>query len=252
MSKERISSLIIVHFSELSPNHNPTWPDAHQRFGATQVNFDHVLLVSNDLFLTVFLLSYTKLQKLPDDFERVTFLQDLQCKVAEKKVCQEMEAKVMLVWGFLIISGSHVLIRSEHSKNQLLGIARYFKINVTQPEGWGDGILGAIGLKKDAESNKKKILLRCLSCAIFAIFTVHFNNGNERFSIEYEEALTELKSALSNKKFADIRMTGLQALSLIESKKETMLDNFSNTISSLIRMFYQDSFLTTIEYFNNW
>lgn len=228
----------------MSPNHNPTWSDANQRFGASPVNFDQSLLIDN---------SYTKLQRFPDDIDRVTFLQALQFKLAEKKTSQEMEAKVMLLWGFLIMSGGHVLLRSEHSKNQLLGIARYFKMHVTRPEGWGEGILGAIGLRKDTESNKKKILLRCLCCAIFAIFTVQFKDPNDfRPLSEYDDSLTELKNALSNKKYADVRMMGLQALSLVENKKETMLVKFNNMICSLIRLFYEDSFLNTIEYCNHW
>lgn len=238
----------------MSPNHNPTWPDASDRFGTATVNFDQNLLINNDLLLATYLLSYTKLQTLPDDVDRVTFLQDLQFKLAEKKTSQEMESKAMLLWGFLIMSGAHVLMRSEHSKNQLLGIARYFKLSVTQPEGWGEGILGAIGLRKDLQSSRNKILLRCLSCAIFAIFTVQFKDPNDfRPVTEYEDSLAELKSALSNKKFADVRTLGLQALSLIENRKETMLDKFNTTICSLIRLFYQDSsFLNTIEYLNHW
>lgn len=237
----------------MSPSHNPTWKDAHQRFGGAQVNFDQNLLLTNDLFLTIYVLSCSKLQILPDDIDRVTFLQDLQCKLAEKKSSQEMEAKIMLLWGFLIMSGGHILLRSEHSKNQLLSIARFFKMNVTQPEGWGEGLLGAIGLRKDAQSNNKKILLRCLACAVFAIFTVQYKDPNDfRALAEYEESLTELKNALSNKKFADVRMNGMQALSIIENKKETMINKFNDTICSLIRLFYEDSFLNSMEYLNQW
>lgn len=143
--------------------------------------------------------------------------------------------------------------RSDASKRQLLIIGRYFQVNIAQPEGWGDGLLGAIGLRKDGQSNKKKILLRCLSCAIFAVFSGPCKDSLDiQTSTEYETAMNELKSALSNKKFADVRMIGLQAISLIESKKETMLDGFTDTISNLIRMFYQESYLNTIEYFYHW
>lgn len=205
--------------------------------------------MNNDLFLAVHLLSYIKLQFLPDDIDRVTFLQDLQTKLAERKTSEASEAKAALLWGFLIMSGAHIMKRSESSKRQLLIMARYFQVNIAQPEGWGDGLLGAIGLRKDGQSNKKKILLRCLSCAIFAIFSG--NSGTET-STEYENALTELKSALSNKKFADVRMLGLQAISLIEEKKFAMLDGFNDTISNMLRMFYQDPFMNSIEYFYHW
>lgn len=196
--------------------------------------------------MAVHLLSYIKLLSLPDDIDRVVFLQDLQKQLSERKTCEATESKAALLWGLLIMSGGHITMRSEASKRQLLVIARYFQFNIAQPEGWGDGLLGAIGLKKDGQSNKKKILLRCLSCAIFAIFS------GMNTSSEYENAMTELKTALSNKKFADVRMVGLQAISLIEEKREKMLDNFNDTISSMLRMFYQESYLNTIEYFYHW
>lgn len=214
-----------------------------------QVNFDQHLLINNDLFLATYLLSYIKLRNLPDDIDRVTFLQDLQSKLADKKTTEATEAKVALLWGFLIMSGGYIMTRSETSKKQLLIVARYFQVNVAQPEGWSDGLLGVIGLRKDGQSNKKKVLLRCFSCAIFAIFT---NSQDSPPSSEYENAMTELKTALSNKKFADVRMVGLQAISLIENKRTTMLDGFNNTISNLIRMFYQEPYLSSIEYFYHW
>lgn len=237
----------------MSPQHNPTWPDANNRFGSTQVNFDQHLLLNNELFLATHLLSYIKLQNLPDDIDRVTFLQDLQTKLSDRKTTEATEAKAALIWGFLIMSGAHIMKRSAASKRQLLIIARYFQVNLAQPEGWGDGLLGAIGLRKDGQSNKKKILLRCFSCAIFAIFSGPCKDSHDlQTSSEYENAMTELKNALSNKKFADVRMVGLQAISLIESKKETMLDGFTDTISSMIRMFYQEPYLNSIEFFYHW
>lgn len=235
---------------DLSPNHSPTWTDAHQRLGSAQVSFDQHLLINNDLFLAVHLLSYIKLQNLPDDIDRVTFLQDLQMLLAERKTSEATEARAALLWGFLIMSGGYLMKRSEVSKKQLLIIARYFQVNIAQPEGWGDGLLGAIGLRKDGQSNKKKILLRCLSCAVFAIFTKP--SLDAQTSSEYETAMTELKSALSNKKFADVRTMGLQAISLIESKKEAMIDGLNDTISKMLRIFYQESFLNSIEFLCNW
>lgn len=244
-------NFILNRHPELSPNHNPTWPDAHQRFGTMNINFDAAQLINNEYFLAVHLLSYIKLQHLDDDVDRVTFLQDLQNKLADKKTSESIEGNAVLLWGFLIMSGGHIMMRSEVAKNQLLITARYFQVQMTQPEGWGEGLLGAIGLKRDAQSNKKKILLRCLSCAIFAIFTTK-GSPMHQAETEYENAMLELKGALSNKKFTDVRMTGMQAISLIESKKETMLDGFVDTICGMIRMFYQEPFLNSIEYLYHW
>lgn len=234
----------------MTPTHNPSWPDAYQRFGLN-VTFDHQLLIDNDLFLSLHFLSYIKLLNLSDDHDRVEFLQEVQSKLALKKTCEENEAKACLMWSFLIMSGGHIMKRSDISKNQLLIIARFFQVNLTQPEGWGEGLLGAIGLKKDDQSNLKKILLRCFSCAIFSIFTA---SGIQTLSStnEYEAAMNELKNTLSNKKYGDVRMQGLQAISLIESRQDKMLDQLNDTITKILRIFYHDSFLNSIEYFYHW
>lgn len=215
------------------------------------MNFDHQLLIENDLFLSLHLLSYIKLLNLPDDHDRVEFLQDVQSKLALRKTSEDTEAHSNLVWAFLIMSGGHILKRSTLSKNQLLIIARYFQVNLTQPEGWGEGLLGVIGLKRDVQSNKKKILLRCFSCAIFAIFIAP---GSQTLSSanEYEGAMTELKTTLSNKKYGDVRMQALQAISLIESRKDNMIDQLIDTVTKMLRMFYHESFLSSIEYFYHW
>jgi hypothetical protein len=181
----------------------------------------------------------------------VEYIQEVQTKLALRKTTESTEASACLLWSFLIMSGGHIMKRSEMSKNQLLAIGRFFQVNLTQPEGWGEGLLGAIGLKRDDQSNKKKILLRCFSCSIFAIF---LRPGSQTLatSNEFENAMTELKNTLSNKKYADVRMLGLQAISLIESRKENMLDNLNDTITKTLRMFYHDSFLNSIEYFYHW
>lgn len=183
-----------------------------------------------------------------DDFDRVSFLQEIQLKLAEKKSSELNESQMILMWGFLIMSGAHILSRNETSIKQLLVIARYFQVQLTQPEGWGEGLLGAIGLRRDGQTNKKKILLRCFSCVIFALFEKPENTSNS----EFENAIQELKATLSNKKFADVRLEGLQAIALIESKRGNMMIGFDQTIMSLIRLFYNDSFLNSMEYFYQW
>lgn len=240
----------MLFISELTPTHNPSWPDAYKRFGLN-VSFDHQILIDNDLFLSLHFLSYIKLLNLKDDYDRVEFLQNVQTKFALRKTSEETEAKACLCWAFLIMSGGHILMRSTVSKSQLLVIARYFQVNLTQPEGWGEGLLGAIGFKKDDQTNKKKILLRCFSCAIFALFIAP---GSQTLASanEFDGAVSELKITLSNKKFSDVRMQGLQAISLIESRKEIMIDQLNDTITKIIRMFYHDSFLNSIEYFYHW
>lgn len=239
-----------MRVSELAPTHNPSWPEINKRFGLL-IPFDHNLLLDNDLFLSLYLLSYTKLNNLKNDHDRVVFIQEVQTKLALKKTSESSEASSCLIWAFLIISGGHIMKRSDVSRNQLLAIARFIQVNLTQPEGWGEGLLGVIGLKRDDQTNKKKILFRCFSSSIFALF---IRPGSQTLATtnEFESALLELKNSLSNKKYADVRMIGMQAVALIESRKDNMLDNLNDTITKMLRMFYYDSYLNSIEYFYHW
>ena len=238
-----------MKISELSPYHNPSWTDARARIGGTIPEMDQQMLINNDLFLSLNLMSYMKLSAMKDDCDKVVFLQALQLELASRKTTEATEAKMALIWGLVIICGGQIMKRSNHSTNQLLIIARYFQVCAVPSETWGDGLLGAIGLKKGGETNKKKVLSRCLSCVIFTLFSGDCNKVEQ--SQEYDSAMTELKSILSNKKFSDVRMVGLQAISLIESRSLNMLDNLTETVTKLIRMFYSDNFLTSIEFFFN-
>lgn len=237
-----------MSFTDLVPHHNPTWTEAYQKLGILLFNPDFSLLINNEFYLACYVLSYAKISTMPDDFDRVTFLQDIQLKLAEKKTSESNESQQILMWGFLIMSGAHILQRNDSSMKQLLVIARYFQVNLTQPEGWGEGLLGAIGLRRDGQTNKKKILLRCFSCVIFALFEKPGSESNS----EFENALLELKTTLSNKKFSDVRMEGLQAISLIESKRGNAIVGFDQTMTSLIKLFYSDPFLNSMEYFYQW
>lgn len=76
----------------------------------------------------------------------------------------------MLLWGLIISSGCKILKTNENSKNQLVTLARYLQVISTQSEGWGEGLLGAIGIKKDGISTKRRILARCLACLVFSMF----------------------------------------------------------------------------------
>lgn len=210
---------------------------------------DFGVLINHDLHLACHLLAYARILSLPDDYERVEFLQDLQVKLAEKKTSESTEAQTCLIWAFLIMSGAHILQRSEVSMKQLLVIARYFQVHLTQPEGWGEGLLGAIGLRRDGQTNKRKILLRCFSCSIFALFLK--KTGVDAHS-EFENAMTELKATISNKKFADVRMEAMQAITLIETKKSNIIDGINETITNIVKLFYSDTFLNSNEYFYNW
>lgn len=63
-----------------------------------------------------------------------------------------------------------MLETNENAREPLLTLARHLKTISNVSDGWGEGILGAIGLKKETTSNKRKIIAKCLTCIIFSLF----------------------------------------------------------------------------------
>lgn len=59
-----------------------------------------------------------------------------------------------LIWGLLISCGTKLLETNINAKEPLLTLSKYLLTNAASNDGWGDGILGAIGLKKETISNK--------------------------------------------------------------------------------------------------
>lgn len=60
---------------------------------------------------------------------------------------------------------------NDNSKNLLLTLGRFLQTISNQAEGWGDGVLGAFGLKKDGISKRYEcydsINLICLIIQLF-------------------------------------------------------------------------------------
>lgn len=67
---------------------------------------------------------------------------------------EQTEAKVAMIWGLIVACGYQLLNVNDNSKGQLLTLGRYLQTNSNQSDGWGDGLLGAIGLKRDGFSKK--------------------------------------------------------------------------------------------------
>lgn len=78
-------------------------------------------------------------------------------------------------------------------------------------------------------------------------FTMYFfffcsENKNK----EYEQALEDLKSSIKSKKFADIRATATATIDIVENQTKS-LENTKETICTVIRLFYSDCFLISLE-----
>ena len=59
-----------------------------------------------------------------------------------------------ILWGLIIVAGSEFLKYNANAKTQLLTLGQYLQTISNQTDGWGDGILGAIGLKKESITKK--------------------------------------------------------------------------------------------------
>lgn len=101
---------------------------------------------------------------------------DFECTITEpiaSNSSEQTEAKVAMIWGLIVACGYQLLNVNENSKGQLLTLGRYLQTISNQSDGWGDGLLGAIGLKKDGFSKKYNFFspLRSNLCSFIELFS---------------------------------------------------------------------------------
>lgn len=75
------------------------------------------------------------------------------------------------------------------------------------------------------------------------------SNFSENQQKEYEQALDDLKNTVKSKKFADIRSTVVASIDLVENQSKSS-ENTKENICAIIRLFYSDCFLMSLE--NSW
>lgn len=63
---------------------------------------------------------------------------------------------------------------------------------------------------------------------------------------EYEKAHNDLTKSIKSKRFTDIRSTATAALDIIEKQKDTPA-NTKDNVCAIIRIFYDDYFLMSLE-----
>lgn len=69
---------------------------------------------------------------------------------------------------------------------------------------------------------------------------------NENQQKEYDQALEDLKTSVKSKKFADIRAIAMATIDIVENQSKS-LSNTKENICAVIRLFYNDYFLTSLE-----
>lgn len=76
-----------------------------------------------------------------------------------------------------------------------------------------------------------------------------FYNSSENQQKEYEQAFDDLKNSVKSKKFADIRSTIAASIEIVDNQSRSTTNTKEN-ICAIIRLFYSDSFLMSLE--KNW
>lgn len=64
------------------------------------------------------------------------------------------EPRLALIWGLLISCGHRLMECNSNAREPLITLARHLQASSNSSDGWGEGLLGAIGLKKDDVTNK--------------------------------------------------------------------------------------------------
>lgn len=194
--------------------HTPTWTNVLARLNYTlPLATEGKDLIRNELFLCLHVYSICKLNQLSDAADKITFLQLMHRHLEGYKIrytelgsgwksfvilalkfCSEQtEGKIAMIWGLIVACGHQLLNVNDNSKGQLITLGGHLQTISNQSDGWGDGLLGAIGLKKDGFSKKcvfewprrcvllsdwqlsiwhfrLRLLTKCLSCIVFSLF----------------------------------------------------------------------------------
>lgn len=118
------------------------------------VNFtaiDVPLLIQNDLLLCLHLFLLERLRLCVTNGDRIMLLQGVFVHFDKYKATETTEGQWFLNIGLFIDVGMRSL---DGAAQFLLALSRFLLNDVGQTERWGDGILGAIGLKRDSVSNR--------------------------------------------------------------------------------------------------
>lgn len=156
------------------------------------------------------------------------------------------------MWGLMIVFGVQHLRQSNNSTSLLLTLGRYLQAISTVSEGWGDGVLGAIGLRRDTISKRRRLTTRCLACVVFSLFpntTYVVSADLEKLSCEFLAATEELINTVQSKKYAELRSEGLMAIEIVRQPRSASepgktIDN----VCAIMRLFYSEAtFMRSLE-----
>ncbi|XP_052836525.1 ectopic P granules protein 5 homolog [Drosophila gunungcola] len=229
---------------ESAPWHAPSWQGLMEALSMSLPKLDLMPIMQGAYLFSLHVFVVYKMEEIAMDGDKVTFVQDLSQLLENLKTSPLTEPRMALVWGVIIARGCQILPSNQLVKKPLHMLARHLQIASTKAEGWGDGLLGAIGLKSEVITNRRKVLTRCLACVIFSLFPA--NRDLRIPSEEYESAIRELSMLLANKKFTDIKPLIVRAVSLLKESTFPDIQAVPHMVCRLISIFYEQSYLTTI------
>ncbi|XP_011192881.2 ectopic P granules protein 5 homolog isoform X1 [Zeugodacus cucurbitae] len=239
----------IAHYFRTSTEsqdwHTPTWKALREILETSFGKMDLMPILRGPFFLTLHIFFIHKMEQIANIGDKITFLQDV-CQLVEGcKTNPYTEPRLALVWCAIISRGCQLLCETQNVKKVLFMFASYMCLTSAQSEGWGDTLLGAIGLKTDVVTNKRKALARCLACVLYSLFP-HTSSTGPYPCAEFETSLHELTVLLANKKFADIKQQIITAIGIIKEESMPALRDVPHLVFRLIGIFYNSVFIPTV------
>jgi hypothetical protein len=147
---------------------------------------------------------------------------------------------LVLILGFFIAATYKLTLASDQAREQLITLAKYLLEVASQSESWGGGLLGAIGLKRETFSLRRRVLYRCLAALVFSLTS---STG------DLQAVVDETRQLLTQKKFNDVRLEGTNALQLINAPDGRPPIRL---LCDVIRIFFKDQFLTSLDVVWEW
>ncbi|XP_059219883.1 ectopic P granules protein 5 homolog isoform X1 [Stomoxys calcitrans] len=228
--------------------HTPTWINLLQTLQMSLEKLELMPIMRNCSMFTLNVYILYKMEKMPTVGDQITFMQDL-CQLIESiKTEPSTEAMMTVVWGSMIAWGCKIFLKEpQNSRKPLIMLSRHLQHLSSQAEGWGDGLLGAIGLKRDVVTNKRKVLTRCLAIVILSLFpNISYSGERVEPNEEYCSSMRELSMLLANKKFLDVKPLVVQAVNILKENTLPKIQDVSHLVCRLISLFYCSSFLTSV------
>uniref|UniRef100_A0A1A9VTB9 Uncharacterized protein n=1 Tax=Glossina austeni TaxID=7395 RepID=A0A1A9VTB9_GLOAU len=230
--------------------HTPTWLNLLNNLRMSLDKLELMPIMHNSCFFVLHIFILHKMEKLPSAGAQITFLQDLSQLIENLKTEPDSEPARALVWGAMISWGCKIILKEpQNVKKSLYMLAKHLQIISTQAESWGDSLLGAVGLKKEVITTKRKVLTRCLAIVIFALFPIQNGSSNNLLRTandEYHSSLRELSMLLANKKFVEVKPLIVQSIGILKENPVPNLKDVPHLVCRLIGLFYTCNFLATL------